>query len=187
MAESPHGRHGALSAGESMLELEPFGREDFDRVISWIPDARSLQVWCGPRYSFPLDHAQLGNSLAATEGRRPPHLMFKAVEEPGRRVVGHVELLRIDYEERTAWVGRVLIGPPELRGQGYGTEMLTRLLDLSFGPLGLRALGLGVFDFNRPAIKCYTGVGFRQVGVKEGLVRFGDEAWTLILMRLTRQ
>lgn len=169
-----------------MIELETFRREDFDRLISWIPDARSLQVWCGPRYTFPLDHAQLGKSLAETEGEDPPHLMFKAVERPGGRAVGHIELLRVDYEQGTAWVGRVLIGPPELRGQGYGTGMLNRLVEHAFGPLGLETLGLGVFDSNLPAIKCYTGVGFRQVGVKEGLVRFGDEAWDLILMRLNK-
>jgi RimJ/RimL family protein N-acetyltransferase len=59
----------------------------------------------------------------------------------------------VDHRNRSATFG-ILIGEPECRGKGYGTETTRLMLDYAFTTLGLHNVMLTVFEFN-PA-----GTGF---------------------------
>lgn len=48
------------------------------------------------------------------------------------------------------------------RGQGYGTEALKVLTEHAFHALGMKCVGLAVYDFNTRAIKCYEKAGFKE-------------------------
>src|SRR2546429_6994549 len=41
------------------IALGPFGRDDFDRLISWLPTEDDLVAWCAGFFRYPLTHAQL--------------------------------------------------------------------------------------------------------------------------------
>jgi hypothetical protein len=60
----------------------------------------------------------------------------------------------VDHRNRSATFG-ILIGEPECRGKGYGTETTRLMLDYAFTALGLHNVMLTVFEFN-PA-----GTGFQ--------------------------
>ena len=167
-----------------MFTLEPFTLADCDRLIGWVPDARFLLQWAGPAYTFPLTREQLARTLAHTQQHPPAHLMFKLVETPGDRVLGHIELMGINPTERRAHIGRVLIDPA-VRGHGLGTELMTLLIRHAFGPLGLDTLTLSVFTFNTPAIACYERLGFATVE-KLPPRTFENETWDLLRMQLTK-
>ena len=169
-----------------MLELRTFEKADSDRLISWIPDARFLLRFAGPEYSFPLDKAQLEETIRKTREDNPKHYMFKVVHVLSDEVIGHIEIMRVNYEKRTAHLGRVLIGNPDDRGKGYGIEMVSLALHFAFNSIGLNELTLGVFDFNTPAIACYKGLGFKEYEFKENARPFEDEYWNLILMKLNK-
>ena len=169
-----------------MIELRQFKETDIARLIGWIPDGRFLLQWAGPKYTFPLDAAQLRATLAQTEGDHPSHLMFKAVQRPGESVIGHIELMNLDYQQDTALLGRVLIGSPEGRGRGLGKQLVEAALQHGFDTMGLKLITLGVFDFNMQAIACYRSLGFAEYELKPEVRRFGEESWTLLRMRLDR-
>ncbi len=169
-----------------MIELCPFEELDIPRLIGWVPDARFLLQWSGPQYTFPLDAAQLVATVEKTKGARPSHLMFKALRRPDGDIIGHVELINIDYDRRIALLGRVLIGSPEWRGQGYGKKMVQAAIRYAFRTVGLGTITLGVFDFNTQAIATYHAVGFVEYERKPNARQFGDEYWTLVMMRLDR-
>ena len=169
-----------------MLALAPFTLGDCDRLIGWVPDARFLMQWSGPQYRFPLTREQLAQTFAATRQEPPAHLMFTVRESPGDRVVGHIELMRIDRAQRSGHVARVLIGEPDSRGRGLGTEMMKLLIAHSFGPLGLETLTLGVFAFNVSAIACYRRLGFVSVDGPPLTRAFENESWDLLLMKLSK-
>jgi hypothetical protein len=42
-----------------MIELQNFGEEDFDRLISWIKDEDEMIQFAGPAFTYPLTREQL--------------------------------------------------------------------------------------------------------------------------------
>jgi RimJ/RimL family protein N-acetyltransferase len=85
----------------------------------------------------------------------------------------------IDRRNKSARVGKVLVGDKNVRGKGIGQLMMVEILKVAFDELKLHRVSLGVFDFNVAAIACYEKAGF----IKEGLIRdsrkIGDEYWSL--------
>jgi RimJ/RimL family protein N-acetyltransferase len=171
----------------ALIKLRPFEETDIPSLVSWIPDARFLLQFAGLQYKYPLDNAQLLESIEKTRGERPLDFMFAAVRQPGGTVIGHVELLSVDYAQRRARLGRVLIGPAEWRGKGYGRAMTTEALDYGFNSLGLEEISLGVFDFNQPAVSCYEKLGFIQSDFRPNARTFEHEQWNLVIMKLGKQ
>ena len=98
-----------------MLELRKFTESDYDQLISWVPDARFLMQWAGPKYRFPLNHAQLCETLKKSESKLPSYYVFKAIQVPNNDVIGHIQLMDVDYKKLTCMLGRVLIGVKDLR------------------------------------------------------------------------
>jgi RimJ/RimL family protein N-acetyltransferase len=164
------------------MKLECFTEDDIDLLISWIPDRRFLLQFAGPRYSFPLSKEQL---LAEIEDMRTTmnKLLFKAVDEKGNSV-GHIQLLKIDRNNGSAYAGGVLIGEKNKRGNGLGFLMVTALIKKAFHELHLKTLSLNVFDFNIPAIRCYEKAGFKEVTRKEAKLPGFNETWYRITMKL---
>jgi len=162
-----------------MIELLPFEREDFARLIEWVnPESYEFMVqWAGFGFQLPLDDEQLERYRQGYEyDEIVQRRIFKAVDTTTNTVVGHIELNNINDERRTGTICRVLIGDSTLRGKGYGEQMMARMLDFGFKELGLRRIDLYVFDFNTAAIACYQKVGFVKVRYLRE-IRLVDEAW----------
>src|SRR5262249_17769887 len=86
----------------------------------------------------------------------------------------------------TVGIGRVLIGPPEMRGRGNGRKLMAALLRLGYGSMGLHRMELDVYDFNSAAIRCYGSLGFRREGIRRQCVRVDNEYWNSIWMSILR-
>jgi RimJ/RimL family protein N-acetyltransferase len=169
------------------VALAPFAETDVERLIGWIPSAEFLLQWSGSAFTHPLDRAQVLAHLERAHGPEPESLIFKAVLRDDGRAVGHGELAAIDRRNRSASLARILVGPPELRGQGIGAQIVRLLLQEGFDELGLHRLALHVFTFNQPAIRCYKKVGFRVEGVLRDARRHGEEYWDLCVMGILEQ
>ena len=166
------------------MDLHPFTRGDFARLIAWADSAELLMQWAGHIFTHPLDEAQLENYLQGAQGDPPKRCIFKAVEMD--EVVGHIELNNIDRRNRAAVISRVLVGP-KWRGRGLGVELVRKAADVAFRELGLHRIELFVFDFNLPAIACYRRAGFTVEGRLRDARRVGDEFWSLHVMGLLAQ
>jgi RimJ/RimL family protein N-acetyltransferase len=170
-----------------MIELEPFERHDFDRLIGWVESEEMLMQWAGPIFRWPLTREQLEAYLRASEVPDPPRLIFRAVERAtghtGGRVVGHVELGAIDRRNGSATLSRVLVDPG-LRGAGIGQAMVHRVLEIGFEEMGLHRVDLYVFDFNRSAIGCYERLGFAREGILRDYRRLGERYLTTWIMAM---
>jgi RimJ/RimL family protein N-acetyltransferase len=167
-----------------MIELEPFTEDDIPTLIGWISSPEFLLQWGGPAFTYPLDEAQLRQQIALSAGEEPSMLGYKAVDTGVEQVVGHVELLGIDRQNRSAYLGRVLVGPPNLRGRGLGRRMVQRALRVAFEELRLHRVELVVFDFNASAIACYESAGFQREGLLRESRRMGDAYWSLLRMSI---
>ena len=166
------------------IRLEPFGPDDFERLISWIPSEEFLLQWGGPKWRWPLDREQMERHLAGTRGPAPGLYSFKAVDEAENRSVGHGEIWAVNTRHRSGVLCCILVGPPELRKQGIGGRIIDALLDKCFGQLGLHRVSLNAFDFNRAAISCYEKAGFTKEGLLRDVCRSGEHYWNSWLMSI---
>lgn len=164
------------------IDLEPFGRQDFQRLIRWVPDEAFLLRWAGTSFHYPLDEAQLEEYLRPTEGELATRKAYKAVDAVTRQAVGHIELNNIDRSNRSARVARVMVGEPMLRRRGIGTEMLQAIFEIGFQGMGLHRIELVVFESNQPAIAFYEKAGFVREGRLRDARRHGGRYWSLLLL-----
>jgi RimJ/RimL family protein N-acetyltransferase len=104
-----------------------------------------------------------------------------------KSVVGHIELMAVDYEKKSTRMGRVLIGEAALRGKGYGTAMIAEVIFFAFTEVDLAEVTLAVFDFNSAAIASYRKLGFREYEFRPNARQIGDESWNLMMMKLDRK
>lgn len=166
-----------------MIELQPFNESGFNQLIAEIPDARFLLQWAGPKYAYPLNVAQLTDTLGKATGDQPSYRVFKAIRSDTSETVGHIQLMDIDYNTASCVLGRVLIFQGH-RGNGFGKAIVESAVKDSFEYLGLNEITLGVFDFNTIAITTYKSIGFVEYQFNKGVRQFQNESWNVIKMKL---
>jgi RimJ/RimL family protein N-acetyltransferase len=97
------------------------------------------------------------------QSRAENDVPFTIYERETSRPIGNTGLHGVDYRNRTATFG-ILIGEPEYRGKGYGTETTRLMLDYAFTVLGLHNVMLIVFEYN-PAGTAFSEVASVHVTV----------------------
>lgn len=158
-----------------MIQLVPFQRADFDRLISWIDSEALLITIAGTEFSFPLTHDQLHRYLLKADSH-----LFNVVDTAVRKVVGHAQLIK--SEDRMYKIDKLIIGDKTNRGKGTGQAMIDALLNYAFESLNAEIVELNVFDWNIAAIKCYEKCGFKINPAKKQVFNVGDERWNTINM-----
>jgi RimJ/RimL family protein N-acetyltransferase len=164
------------------IELTPFGREDFDQLISWLPTEGDLVEWCAAFFNYPLTHSQLERYLKSSKTPNARHIFTARTLEDGP--VGHIEISQI-WPHLSSRLSRVLIAPDQ-RGRGLGTGMISKALSLSFRQHCVDRVDLGVSSTNLMAIGCYAKLGFAQVGLWSNAIVAGSRALDVVWMTLTR-
>jgi len=143
-----------------MLKILPLEKTDSACIVKWnenkTPDF--LLQWAGIGYKYPISEKQIIDRIESetSSGCR----MYKIILD--NDMIGTIELMWIDTEAKTGKIGRYLLNP-ELAGKGYGSEALEKFLSIAFNDFQLKKVWLSVFDFNKPAIRCYEKVGFKSV------------------------
>ncbi|MBX0359299.1 GNAT family N-acetyltransferase [Halobacillus sp. Nhm2S1] len=163
-----------------MLHLIPFQEKDFPILLSWIESPRFLMQWGGPMFNFPLTHQQLMDYTDAQDRRA-----FQVYDPSLDAIIGHLSIGRIDKDKKQGRIGKVIVSP-EYRGKGYGQQMIQLISTYAFQHLGLERLTLGVFDFNKGAIRCYEKAGFTKDRYFKNHRPFEDELWSLYEMSLNK-
>lgn len=148
-----------LNVRGDLVALGPL-REDLIPVYTrWINDFETLRTLGAPPVPMP-EEAERRWYESATSG---DSLCFTIWELSTLRPIGNCELRDVDQRNRTATIG-MLIGEPDARGKGFGTEATRLLLDVAFTALGLHSVWLTVYAFNPAGQRCYAKAGFREVG-----------------------
>ncbi len=163
-----------------MIIFEPFERNDFERLISWVDNEEILIQFGGSMFSFPLTIEQLEHYKDDKK-----RLAFKVIEQTGRTVIGHAELFPADNNQSIR-ICRVLIGDETKRRRGFGQQIVKELLKIAFLKLDKQNAELNVFDWNTNAIKCYEKVGFIINPNKASKLEVRGNIWTAINMTIDR-
>ncbi len=161
-----------------MIELKYFERTDFKQLIDWIDSPAFLLQWSGPAFKYPLTENQLEKYIENANNDQAETFVYKVIDQDSGKVIGHISLGRIDRENKSARIGKVLVGDQNVRGKGIGQQMMKEVLRIAFDELGLHRVTLGVFDFNKSAIACYEKIGFKKEGLLRDSSKYGNEYWS---------
>ena len=146
---------------------------DFDIISKWITEPREHAMWCAGRTEFPIereDFTRMLDDIAFRCGDAP----FLATAQDGTPVGFFCYSLNTQTNE--GMLKFVMIDPAQ-RGKGYGKEMLKIAVRYAFEFTGAEKVRLCVLSANTGAKRCYEGVGFKECGKDEDVLRFGDELW----------
>ena len=132
-----------------LIKLEPFKRSDFKQLINWI-DSEGFNTMVRKCIYISLHEQQLEKYIESENT-----LAFKVIDEETKEVVGHISLGQIDNINKSARIGKVLVGDTRMRGRSIGKHMMKAVLHIAFDELKLHRVTLGVYNFNTSAISCY--------------------------------
>ena len=164
-----------------MIELKPFNKTDFHRLINWSSSEEILTQFAGPIFNFPLTIEQLEKYV--TDKDRLP---FKVIDSKTQDIIGHAELLSTSDNE-TLKICRVLIGDESNRGKGIGQKIIEELLKICFIDKQMNTVELNVFSWNTGAITCYEKVGFKINPRKSFKSEVDGNIWTALNMILEKR
>lgn len=165
------------------ITLHPFGREDFSRLISWLPTETDLVEWCAAFFRYPLTNDQLERYLESTK-QPNTRVIFSARSTNDEEVVGHVEVSHI-WPHLSCRLSRLLIAPHQRR-RGFASTMVAQALSVSFDQYFVDHVDLGVSATNSAAIGCYLKSGFQQGGTWPNAIVAGSSVVDVIWMTVTR-
>jgi RimJ/RimL family protein N-acetyltransferase len=109
------------------------------------------------------------------------HVYF--VARRGEAAVGFAILRDWGSPERVMLLRRMAVSYP---GHGYGTALLTKIVNLAFEETDVWRLWLGVFPENIRARRAYEAVGFRAEGIARGNAFQGGVYRDELVMALLR-
>jgi RimJ/RimL family protein N-acetyltransferase len=140
-----------------MIRLAPLEWQHWKVYRDWINDEEiALLV---DRY-LPASEFQHKEFYASLQRDRSK-IFFSVLQTPGNKFVGVCALKNIDSKNRKAEFYICLNGP---RGKGLGKETTQKCLDYAFDTLNLNRVYLYTPSYNKAALQCYKGVGFKEEG-----------------------
>lgn len=133
-----------------VARLVPFRTDHAAHIVRWIRTDTELFL-VAPRTPPPLTAAKVLGWT--TEGDRPIVLMV------GGQPAGYAELNRLDHLPAHLWIGHFVIDPA-VRRCGYGSILLSGLLNVAFSSPDIGEVSLTVFPQNAGAIRFYERFAF---------------------------
>ena len=165
------------------MRLRPYKKSDFTYLSKWIGDARTHALWCSNCLPFPLTEKDFMEMLETRE-REWGSCGYTFTEDSGLPV-GFL-LYNVNEEENYGFASCVVVDN-SLRGKGYGTQMLNRLLKYAFLITNVAEVRLNVFDVNERAKKCYEKAGFSEEVFTGEVLVFEGERWERFMMKAEKK
>ena len=130
--------------------LDPASNDDLDELMTWFPDARSVDVWGGPGFRYPFTPAtfredcqvELMDCYALHTEAGTLAAFGQSYERSGR---GHLARL---------------IANPAMRCQGAGRQLIRMMVASLHERHAYDEYSLFVYRDNIPALRCYRALGF---------------------------
>ena len=138
--------------------LESACGTDIDELMTWFPDAHSVDIWGGPSFRFPFDnetfHADCRWRDFSSFCLRNPENEFAAFGQLGSR-----------YDR--SHLAR-LVANPRMRGQGVGRRLMEMMIEAARKEQDHAEIALFVYKDNEPAYQCYLALGFEVQEYPDG-------------------
>jgi RimJ/RimL family protein N-acetyltransferase len=164
------------------VELRRHARASYGLYAGWYgdPEIWHLTSWAPSPLNRPaVEKLFEDRELSPVDDSFAIHV--KDEDEP----VGVISLMNISDANESAELS-IIVGHPDDRHQGYGTEAIALLLRYAFEELGLNRVGLSAFDFNEKAIAAYEKLGFAVEGRYRQAIKRNSRFYDAILMSIIK-
>ena len=177
--ETPEATAPIFNIVGNKVALGPLCKDLLPTYTRWMNNFRTLRTMGVP--PRPLTLGQEEQWYAGATAGSEASSEFTIYERNTERAIGNCGLHGIDYRNRTAEFG-IIIGEPDARGKGYGTEATQLMLGYAFTALGLHNVMLRVFAYNPAGVRAYTKAGFKEFGRRRESQFMGGKYWDVIHM-----
>lgn len=138
--------------------LEPAGEADIDELMTWFPDAHSVDIWGGPKFRFPFTRETF-----FADCRWRDFSSF-CLQNPDKEFAAFGQLgSRYDRSHLAR-----LIANPDMRGQGVGRKLMETMIEVARAEQDHEEIALFVYKDNEPAYQCYLALGFEVQEYPDG-------------------
>lgn len=162
-----------------LVALGPLSRDLIPSFTGWLNDFNVQHRLGFPRPGpMALEAEEQWYESVSTDSDR---ITFAIRERETMKAIGSTGLHAITSGDQSATFG-IMIGDPDARGKGYGTETARLMLDYGFTVLGLHSINLTVAEFNIAGRKAYARAGFKECGRLRERILFAGKRWDQILM-----
>ena len=164
------------------VELRRHARANYGLYAGWYGDSEiwHLTSWAPSPMNRPsVEKLFEDRELSPVDDSFAIHV--KEEDEP----VGVISLMNISDANESAELS-IIVGHPDDRHQGYGTEAIELLLGYAFKELGLNRVGLSAFEFNDEAIAAYEKLGFAVEGRYRQAIKRNSRFYDAILMSIIK-
>ena len=166
-----------------MIRLRPYKLNDYKYILNWFNNEFIFKQWCADKFTYPLTKEQLNVYYHKYENDANAWIMT-ALNEDGTPV-GHFLMRMADYRNESIHLGFIVVDS-QIRGQGYGKEMVSLAIKYAFDILKVKRVTLGVFDNNFPAHYCYKAIGFVDEKYNEGIFPYENDKWGIYDMAIKK-
>lgn len=112
-------------------------------------------------------------------------MQFTVVGKAEKRPIGRILITRLDRDADSLDVTKFYL-EPQSQGKGYGTEILTELLEYCFVFLHMERVTLDHYTGNKGAASLYSKIGFQQEGIARNACKKDGRYYDLHLMSMLR-
>ena len=156
--------------------LSPIDENDAEKFTEWLNDLEITQYLSAmyPRVINAKNEKEFLERLAKEHN-------YSIIDIENNELLGNCGFINIDNLNQNSEIG-IFIGNKKYWNEGYGTEVLSLLLDFGFKVLNLHNISLRVVSFNPRALKVYENIGFKIIGKMRESILMGNERYDMIYM-----
>ena len=158
--------------------LSPCSVEDASKWTEWDNDLE-VAIPLGDEVYCPTSEEKQKQILEDII-KKQSHI-FNIVSLDNDELIGRCMFFALSQIDRCAMLG-IVIGEKEYWDKGIGTEAAGLLLDYGFNILNLNSVMLGVFEFNKRAIRSYEKLGFKRIGNRRQGRIIAGKKYDVVLM-----
>lgn len=156
---------------------------DLPALHAWANDEALWTQLGGWRFPSNFDSAR---AWLGSQGKDPANHRFVIEVVESGEIIGTANLTEIDWKNRHAHHG-MLLGPVDLRGKGYGRDVVMAVMRYAFDELGLERLDGDIIEFNEASYRLYVGkCGWKEEGRQRRWHYRLGRYWDRILVGVTR-
>lgn len=165
------------------MRIRPYiENRDYKYIEKWAGDEKIHALWCANLIPYPITKEALHAFLEKT-GIEWTDSAYVATETNGE-IIGFF-CYSINVDDNSGFLKFVIVDH-NLRGKGYGEQMLKLALKYAFEITGVKLVRLNVFDQNVRAKHCYEKVGFIEESITKSVFRYKNESWNTCHLIITK-
>jgi RimJ/RimL family protein N-acetyltransferase len=166
--------------------LRAFEYSDLELINKWHNDDEINLLTGGNKYFVSSEYDKKWIENKMLDNLRDIYLGICLKND--NKLIGYISINGIDYRNRTAIWGGIIIGFKNERGKGYAVEAANLMLDYVFNELGINCLYAYWLEKHTSSIKLGEKLGFKKEGIlRERIFKSGQYNNEVVMSILAKE